>query len=204
MAKYSFVKDGVEFDYATRTVEVEKTIVVKAKKSLWKGVGDRLSIAELAELGVQVKFVPDQTPERIEFEHIVKLYAANPDFATRVAEWKAKYDTLGVAYDAKTEDIEEAIYATFSDKTEAVEFLSKFNADRTNVMVNYQAAERAISAVEGIEYDPVDDYTTWTTFPVLVKWLPGSYEEKDIPVFKETEIIASDEREAEIVAELNA
>lgn len=204
MAKYSFVKDGVEFDYATRTVEVEKTIVVKSKKSLWKGVGERLSIAELAELGVQVKYVPDQTPERIEFEHITKLYTVNPDFANRVAEWKAKYDILGVGYDAKTEDIEAAIYATYADKTEAVEFLSKFNADRTNVMVNYQAAERAIAGFNDVAYDPVDDYTTWTTFPALVRWLPGTYDEADVPVFKETEIIASDEREAEIVAELNA
>lgn len=204
MAKYSFVKDGVEFDYATRTVEVERTIVVKAKKSLWKGVGERLSIAELAELGVQVKFVPDQTEERIEFEHIVKLYTANSDFAARVTEWKDMYDSLNVGYDAKTEDIEAAIYATYSDKTEAVEFLSKFNAARTNVMVNYQAAERAISGMEGLMYDPVDDFTTWTTFPALVKWLPGTYEEADVPVYKETELIASDEREAEINAELNA
>ena len=73
---------------------------------------------------------------------------------------------------------------------------------RTEVMVNYQAAERIIAAQSGSEFEAVDDYTMWTSTAALVQWLPGTYEEKDIPARRESEIIASSEREAEIREEM--
>ena len=65
MAKFSFIKaDGTELDYSTKSVVVEKQVTVKLSKSLWKGVGKRLSLDELAELGISVRYTPDQTAER--------------------------------------------------------------------------------------------------------------------------------------------
>lgn len=201
MPKFVFLKDGVELDYATKSVEVTEQITVTSKKALWKGVGVRLSIADLAKLGVQVKYTPDQTDERMDYEHVIALYAANPDFAVRVAEWKAMFDQLGINYDATVADIAAAEEAKFGeDSTSRADFHDAFMGKRTEVMVNYQAAERMVS---GRSFEGVDDYTMWTSTATLMKWLPGTYSDSDIPVRKEAEVIVSDEREAEIMAEIN-
>lgn len=203
MAKFVFVKDGQEFDYGTRSITVKQMVEVELRKALWKSSG-RLSVEELTELGVSVKYTPDQTEERIDYERIVALYTANPDFATRVAEWKAIFDELGVSYDATVADITAAEEEKFGeDSTARADFHDRFMGKRTEVMVNYQAAERAVAMESGGDFEPVDDYTMWTSTAALVKWLPGTYDEEEIPVRKEPEIIASSEREAEIREELN-
>jgi len=200
MAKFEFVKDGQAFDYGTRSITVKQMVEVELRKALWKSSG-RLTVEELAELGVSVKYTPDQTEERLDYERIVALYTANPDFATRVSEWKLMFDELDLDYDATVADIAAAEELKFgTDSAARADFHDRFMGKRTEVMVNYQAAERMVSGGEGFE--PVDDYTMWTTTASLVKWLPGTYEEKDIPVRKEPEIIASSEREAEIREEL--
>ena len=200
MAKFEFVKDGQAFDYGTRSITVKQMVEVELRKALWKSSG-RLTVEELAELGVSVKYTPDQTEERLDYERIVALYTANPDFATRVSEWKLMFDELDLDYDATVADIAAAEELKFgTDSAARADFHDRFMGKRTEVMVNYQAAERMVSGGEGFE--PVDDYTMWTTTASLVKWLPGTYEEKDIPARKEPEIIASSEREAEIREEL--
>lgn len=200
MAKFAFVKDGKEFDYGTQSITVKEMVELELQKALWRRDG-RLSVEELAELGVQIKYTPDQSAERIAFEHISALYAAVPVFATRVAEWKAMYDELGITPDASVADITEAEETKFGDDSAARgDFHDRFMGKRTEVMVNYQAAERAYCEASGREYDVVDDYTTWTDFPSLVKWLPGTYQESEIPARREVEIIASSEREEELKA----
>lgn len=203
MAKFTFIKaDGTELDYATKSVVVEKQVTVKVSKSLWKGVGERLSLDELAALGISVKYYPDQTEERIQYERVAKLYQVNPDFATRVAEWKEMFDELELNYDATVADIAAAEELKFGDNSTARgDFHDRFMGKRTEVMVNYQAAERIVAGSD--EFMPVDDYTMWTSTAVLMKWLPGTYEEADVPKFKEDEILESAEREAEIMAELS-
>ena len=199
MSKFVFLKDGVEFDFATQSIEVEQTVVVKVKKSLWSAIGVHKSIEELAALGVQLKHIPSQTAERIEYEKIIKLYAAVPEFATRVAEWKAMFDELGIGYDATVADIAAAEEAKFGqDSTARADFHDAFMGKRTEVMVNYQAAEKFVSGDMGAS---VDDFTMWTTNSTLVKWLPDTYEEKDIPALRVETIVESAEQEEQLKAE---
>lgn len=200
MSNFVFLKNGEEMDYGTRSIAVKQMVEVEVRKPLWRADG-RLSVEELAELGIQLKFIPDQTPERIAFEHITALYTAVPVFATRVAEWKAMYDELGIEPSASVADIAAAEEAKFGDDSVARgDFHDRFMGKRTEVMVNYQAAERVYCQAADRDYDVVDDFTTWTDFPSLVKWLPGTYEEAEVPARKEPEIVASSEREEEIRA----
>ena len=199
MSKFVFLKDGVEFDFGTQNIEVEQTVVVKVKKSLWSSIGVHKSIADLAALGVQIKHIPSQTPERLEYEKITQLYAAVPEFSTRVTEWKAMFDELGITYDATVAEIAAAEEAKFGENSTArADFHDAFMGKRTEVMVNYQAAEKIINNDMDVS---VDDYTMWTTTSALVKWLPGSFEENEIPALRTETIITSDEQEAQLNAE---
>lgn len=205
MAKFTFVKDAdnTEIPYATKSVDIQEQIVVTTKKSLWNKGGIRLSLEQLKALGLSLKFYPTQSEARRTYEHVTALFSAVPEFATRVAEWKAMYDTLEVAYTAKTEDISAALTAKFTDESDRATFLSNFNAAQLNVRINYQAAERIVCASNGTSYDPVDDLKVWQNFPSLVAWIPGTFEESAIPAEQPTEIVSSAEREAEILASIN-
>lgn len=199
MSKFVFIKDGVELDFATQNIEVEQTVVVKVKKSLWAGIGKHKSIEELAALGVQIKHIPSQTVERTEYEKITALYAAVPEFSIRVSEWKVMFDDLGISYDATVADIAAAEEAKFgTDSTARADFHDAFMGKRTEVMVNYQAAEKFINGDMGVS---VDDYTMWTTTSALVKWLPGTFDEAAIPALRVETIITSAEQEEQLKAE---
>lgn len=201
MSKFVFLKDGVELDFSTQNVEVEETVVVKVKKSLWKGMGIHKSFEDLAKLGVQIKHIPSQTPARTEFERITQLYSVVAEFATRVSEWKVMFDELGIGYDATVAEIEAAELAKFGENSiERGDFHDRFMGKRTEVMVNYQAAERAVSGYSEEMYDPIDDYTVWTKTSALMKWLPGTYAEADIPALREPVIVENEEQEAELKA----
>ena len=202
MSKFVFLKDGAELDFSTQNIEVEETVTIKVKKSLWDGVGKHKSFEELAKLGIQIRHIPTQTPARIEFERISKLYAVVAEFATRVAEWKAMFDELGIGYDATVAEIETAELAKFGENNLARgDFHDRFMGKRTEVMVNYQAAERVVSGMNEEEFSPVDDYTMWTNTSALVKWLPGTYQESDIPARREEVIVESEEQEASLKEE---
>lgn len=199
MSKFVFLKDGVELDFSTQNIEVEQTVVVKVKKSLWASVGQHKSIEDLAALGVQIKHIPSQTAAREEFEKISAMYAAVPEFSTRVAEWKAMFDQLGISYDATVADIAAAEETKFgTDSTARADFHDAFMGKRTEVMVNYQAAMKFINNDMDMS---VDDYTMWTTTSALVKWLPGTYEESAIPALRTETIITSAEQEEQLKAE---
>ena len=199
MSTFVFVKDGEEFSYSTKAIDVEKTIVVKAKKALWTGVGVRLSVEDLAAIGVQLKHIPTQTAARQQYEHITALYTAVPEFATRVAEWKAMFDELGISYNATVAEIAAAEEAKFGENSTArADFHDAFMGKRTEVLVNYQAAEKFVS---GNSESTIDDYTIWTTTADLVKWLPGTYQENEVPALRQPTIVQSSAQEAELVAE---
>jgi hypothetical protein len=209
MAEFKFVKaDGSVLDYSTGYVVVEKMVPTKVRVPLFDANGVRLSVEDLAEkAGLKLKYIPHQTAEYLAFAKIQFMYGAVPEFAGRVAEFKAMYDFLGIAYDAKTEDVEEALVAKFENAEERADYYAKFQTALLNVKINYQAGNRAlyeyeVPVVEGEAFDPVDDFIVWSEFPVLVKWLPGNYDEAEIPVKREEEIVADSAREAAIREEL--
>lgn len=209
MAEFKFVKaDGSVLPYSTGYVVVEKQVTTKVRVPLFDAKGNRLSVEDLAsKAGLQLKYIPHQTEEYIAFSKIQFMYTAVPEFAARVVEFKEMYDFLGIAYDAKTEDVEAALLAKFDNADERSEYYAKFQTALLNVKINYQAGNRALyeyeyDAVEGEMFDPVDDFIVWSELPTLIKWLPGTYEADAVPVKREEEIIADSAREAAIREEL--
>ena len=202
--KFEFIKqDGSTLDFSTKTVTVEKVITATVKVPLWSGIGKHIPFDKLAEIGLSIKYTPDQTQERLNYEKVTFMYNHIPEFATRVQELKAKYDQLGVPYNCTVADISAALMQKFDNNDDRATFLAEFNSllDK-GVKLNYQAGMRLYCGYEDEDYDPVDDFVMWTDFPMLVQWLPGTYEEKDIPAKLEPEIITTAEREAEIMASL--
>lgn len=215
MSELKFVKksDGSLLPYSTAFVDNERTVVQTVRTPLWSGVGQRISLAEVQAAGLDVKYIPTQTPAYIGYTKVIYMYAAVPEFAERVTELKEMYDFLGISYDAKTEAVDEALVAKFSDVNARTEYYGRLSTALLNVKINFQAANRAyyeynnpgVGTEEGeVALDPVDDYINWVEFPTLVQWLPGTYTDADIPVKREEEIINTAEREAEIIAEMAA
>ena len=203
--KFEFVKqDGTTMDFSTKSINVEKTITVNVNVPLWDGIGKHISFDKLSEIGLSVRYTPDQTNERNDYERITFMYNNIPEFSVRVSELKAKYDQLGVPYNCTVEDIASALQSTFETVEERATFLAEFNSllDK-GVKLNYQAGMRLYSESNKILLNPVDDFVMWNDFPTLIKWLPGNFEEKDIPQLLEPEIISTFERESEIINSLS-
>ena len=123
--------------------------------------GKLKSDEELAALGLTVRHY---TQEELDEEECGKLYAANPDLAKRVREYKSYLDQLGLAYTATTDDIEEAvaISVTIEDK-EA--FVLRIKTAFDNVVLNLQAVDEDYTS-----------YTAWEKMPVLIANLPAEPE----------------------------
>lgn len=206
MGKLQFLKaDGTILDYSTPSIDIVKNIPTTVRVSLWEGVGQRIALDKVKELGLEVQYIPDQTKARKDYEMITFMYTNIVEFPTRVTELKEKYDFLGVEYNCTVEDIATAIKSKFESVDEQATFLAEFNSllDK-GVKLNYQAGMRLYRGyTDDSDVDPVvDDFIMWTDFPKLVKWLPGTYTEAEIPPRREVEIIANAEREAEILAEI--
>jgi len=208
MGKLQFLKsDGTVLDYSTPSIDIIKNIPTTVKVSLWESVGKRIALDKVKELGLEVQYIPDQTKERKDYEMITFMYTNIVEFPIRVAELKEKYDFLGVSYDCTVEDIATAIKTKFESIDEQATFLAEFNSllDK-GVKLNYQAGIRLYRGyTDDEDVDPVvDDFIVWIDFPKLVKWLPGTYTESEIPRHRDVEIIANAEREAEILAEIDS
>lgn len=208
MSEFKFVKtDGTELPISTGYVVIQKPVLTNVRVPLYNADGTRVSVEQLsAEANLQLKYIPHQTQAYINFAKTSFMYNAVPEFVTRVQELKDMYDFLEIGYDAKTEDVETALRAKFTVSTE---YYAVFQAALQNVKINYQAANRAFYEYNNgdiidadAEFDPVDDFIVWLEFPMLVQWLPGSYNEADIPAKREVEIVADSTREAAIRAEL--
>ena len=185
-----------EIPYSTTTIELERQVIQKVHQPLWTAEGRRLSIADLAKLGVEVYVYPDQTKEYTEYHAFTKLFTANPDLEPRVKEYKAFFDELEISYDSNTDQMEAAMAAKFGDnKEQKLEFYSRMNAALTNVKVNYQAAIRFLGE-DGSGYAPADDFITWYHTPLLVKYMPSSnpVEPPYIPPYIATEETEEQER----------
>lgn len=202
--KLEFIKDnGETLDYSTKAITVEKMIKATVNVPLWEGIGKHISFDKLSEIGLKIKYTPDQTEERKSYEKIIFMYNNIPEFVDRVIQLKSKYDQLGVAYNCTVEDIANAIKTKFNTIEDQATYLAEFNSllDK-GVKLNYQAGMRLYCQLNNIDLDPVDDFVMWTDFPSLVKWLPGTYDESQIPELKQPEIITSADREAEILNSL--
>ena len=201
MSEFVFVRNGEEIPYSTQSVTVKEQVTVDVQKALWSGA-QRLSVEALNALGIDLKFKPTQTEARIMFEKVSFMYGAIPEFATRVQEMKDMYDFLEIAYDAKTEDVEAALKAKFENADDRAEYYAQFQGALQNVKINYQAGNRALYEYDNAiidkdqAFDPVDDFIVWMHLPILIKWLPGTYEENEIPEKRLEEIVTSSEREA--------
>ena len=201
MSEFVFVRNGEEIPYSTQSVTVKEQVTVDVQKALWSGA-QRLSVEALNALGIDLKFKPTQTEARIMFEKVSFMYGVIPEFATRVQEMKDMYDFLEIAYDAKTEDVEAALKAKFENADDRAEYYAQFQGALQNVKINYQAGNRALYEYDNAiidkdqAFDPVDDFIVWMHLPILIKWLPGTYEENEIPEKRLEEIVTSSEREA--------
>lgn len=201
MSEFVFVRNGVELPYSTPSITVKEQVTVDVQKALWKSLTERLTVEELNALGIDLKFKPSQTEARIMFEKASFMYQAIPEFATRVQEMKDMYDFLEIAYDAKTEDVEAALKSKFENADDRAEYYAQFQGALQNVKINYQAGNRALYAYdnpiigEDEAFDPVDDFIVWMHLPILIQWLPGTYEESEIPEKRQDEIVTSTERE---------
>ena len=201
MSEFVFVRNGVELPYSTPSITVQEQVTVDVQKALWKSLTERLTVEELNALGIDLKFKPSQTEARIMFEKAAFMYQAIPEFATRVQEMKDMYDFLEIAYDAKTEDVEAALKSKFENADDRAEYYAQFQGALQNVKINYQAGNRALYEYdnpiigEDEAFDPVDDFIVWMHLPILIQWLPGTYEESEIPEKRQDEIVTSTERE---------
>lgn len=163
-----------EISYNTPAITVEKQVVCRVRQPLWTQEGKRLTIQELANVGVEVYVYPDQTTEYVNYKKFTALFAANPDLEPRVKEYKAFFDELGIGYDSNTDQMETAMVAKFGDnKEQKLEFYSRMNAALTNVKVNYQAAIQFLGE-DGDAYAQADDFITWLHTPLLIQYMPSS------------------------------
>lgn len=202
MSKFEFIKeDGSTLSFGTKNITVIKNIPTKLTVNLWDSTGKHIPFEKLLQLGLQVKYTPTQTQQRIEFEKIKFMYENVAQFSIRVKQLKDMYDQLQVAYDCKVSDISQAIKAKFETLQQQSTFLANFNSllDK-GVKLNYQAANKLYCNATGKMDYPIDDFTMWIDFPKLVKWLPGTFEESEIPEERFEQIVTSMQRQEQLRA----
>ena len=166
--------EKVTTPYVERDIQITKRMRIPLYVA-----GQLKSDEELAALGLTVK---RYTQAELDAEECAGLYAANPDLAKRVREYKGYLDQLGLAYTATTDDIEEAvaISTTIEDKEQ---FVLRIKTAFDNVVLNLQAVN--------------PDYTSfnaWEKMPVLIANLPSSAEAAEgMPAETESEELATAE-----------
>ena len=149
--------EPVTTPYVIRALQITKNMRIPLYVA-----GQLKSDAELASLGLTVR---RYTQEELDAEECEKLYAANPDLAKRVLEYKGYLDQIGILdYSANTDVIEEAvaISTTIEDK-EA--FVLRVKTAFDNVLLNLQAVNADYTA-----------FDAWSKMPALVANLPAEPE----------------------------
>lgn len=144
--------EAVTTPYITQDVQITKRMRIPLYVA-----GQLKSDEELAALGLTVR---RYTQAELDAEECAGLYAANPDLARRVGEYKGYLDQLGLAYTATTDDIEEAVAMSISIEDKEA-FVLRIKTAFDNVVLNLQAVN--------------PDYTSfnaWEKMPVLIATLP--------------------------------
>lgn len=149
--------EAVTTPYVDRDVQITKRMRIPLYVA-GKLKGDE----ELAALGLTVR---RYTQAELDAEECEKLYAANPDLAKRVREYKSYLDQIGILdYSANTDMIEEAIAisTTIEDKEQ---YVLRIKTAFDNVVLNLQAVNSDYTA-----------FDAWSKMPALVANLPSSAE----------------------------
>ena len=150
-------ENGKEMSIDTRFVVRKMMVERNVRVPLY--VGNQLkSEAELAELGLTIK---GYTREELDRKYCAELYAANPDLAVRVREYKEYMDTLGLPYDAKTDDIETAVYALDMPDPDKQNLVLKIKITFDNITLNLEVFGAGFSS-----------FSAWEKMPILIKYLP--------------------------------
>ena len=147
------------------TPYIEKDVQITKRMRIPLYVAGQLkSDAELAELGLTVR---RYTQAELDAEECAGFYAANPDLARRVGEYKGYLDQLGISdYSANTDTIEEAVAmsVTIEDK-EA--FVLRIKTAFDNIVLNLQALNPEANA-----------FTAWSKMRALIANLPAEPEQE--------------------------
>ena len=156
-------EDGRELDIETQYVTRKIPVPTVMRVPLYVN-GIMVGTERLVELGLTIR---EYTQEELDAKECAALYAANPDLAKRVREYKGYLDQIGILdYGATTDDIEEAIAisTTIEDKEQ---YVLRIKTAFDNVVLNLQAL------------DPeANSYTAWEKMPVLVANLPEETEQE--------------------------
>lgn len=167
--------EAVTTPYVDRDVQITKRMRIPLYVA-----GKLKSDEELAALGLTVK---RYTQAELDAEECAGLYAANPDLARRVGEYKGYLDQIGITdYSVNTDMIEEAIAisTTIEDKEQ---YVLRIKTAFDNVVLNLQAVNA--------------DYTSfnaWEKMPVMIANLPSSAEATEgMPAEAESEELATAE-----------
>ena len=149
---------NIETQYVTRKIPVPTVMRVPLYVN-----GIMVGTERLEELGLTIR---EYTQEELDAKECAALYAANPDLAKRVREYKGYLDQLGMLdYGATTDDIEAAvaISTTIEDK-EA--FVLRVKTAFDNIVLNLQALNPEANA-----------FSAWSKMPALIANLPAEPEQ---------------------------
>ena len=93
---YQFRKKGTDevLPYNTRVYEKTVMVPTKVKQQLWNSQNQRLSLAELDAIGLEVLVIPAKSQAEIDFDHFYQVYMANPNLVLRVEQYKNYLDGL--------------------------------------------------------------------------------------------------------------
>lgn len=123
---------NIELEDRTAFVEREISIPTVVRMPLYEGGAlisdERLTALNISKIGY--------TQAQLDAIRYPAMFAANADLATRVRQYKAKLDELGIAYDSSMDAITEAIAnsATIEDKAAyGSEMSAIYNAIITNL-----------------------------------------------------------------------
>ena len=133
IAKRTLVNaSGEELDIRTPYVVREVLVPQQMRIPLYVN-GTLKTVEELAELGMTIR---EYTQDEVDAIFYAGLYASNPDLETRVRQYAAMLDTLGLEPTATMDDITAAITdsATITDKAAyATELKAIYDAIITNL-----------------------------------------------------------------------
>lgn len=167
LRKFRDLDNGTEFDINTAFIEREVKVPTRVKVPLYRD-GQILPAGELKKLRLEVIEI---TEAEFDAKHYAALYAANPDLATRVREYKKLLDLLALPYDATTDAITAAVQAKADlDETGKLALAEQLRIAFQNVVLNLEACGQVGA-----------NYEAWLQMPKLVRYLPAEPEPEPKP-----------------------
>ena len=155
LRKFRNKKTGEEFSLQTAFFEKEIKVPTLVNVPLYVD-GVMISEKELSALGLEIV---GYTQEQLDTAAYAELYAANPDLAPRVRQYRDYLDSLALPYDATTDQVDAALLAREDlDAAGRLELSSRIAAKLHDIEVNF-------------EMMGIPGQTAWSAIPKLVKYL---------------------------------